>query len=81
MGDGVCAASYERAEEEGEEMSNVNGWEHLKRYGYAPGDYMNRCHRCGAEVVMDKRAVICRSCAEALEQAEAEKVEGVRRTK
>lgn len=41
-------------------------WAHLKQYGYAPGDYMNRCHACG-EVVefVDKRAIICRPCAEA----------------
>ena len=41
-------------------------WEHLLRYGYAPGNYMNTCLRCG-EVAhdVDKRALCCRPCAEA----------------
>ena len=41
-------------------------WEHLLRYGYAPGNYMNTCLRCG-EVThgVDKRARCCRPCAEA----------------
>jgi hypothetical protein len=43
-------------------------WLHLKGYGYAPGDYMNKCHRCGQIVSgLDKRAVTCRPCAEALD--------------
>lgn len=40
-------------------------WLHLKRYGYAPGNYMNRCHAC--KVIfsdLDKRAMTCRPCAE-----------------
>ena len=43
-------------------------WSHLKRYGYAPGHYMNKCHRC-MQVVgdLDKRATICRPCAEAMD--------------
>jgi hypothetical protein len=42
------------------------GWEHLKGYGYAPGNYMSRCHSC-CQVVsgLDKRAMRCRPCAEA----------------
>lgn len=41
-------------------------WAHLKRYGYAPGDYMNKCHACGKVVeFVDKRAITCRPCAEA----------------
>lgn len=44
----------------------ADGWEHLKVYGYAPGDYMTRCHVCGAITNgVDKRAVTCRPCAEA----------------
>jgi hypothetical protein len=41
-------------------------WQHLLRYGYAPGNYMNTCQRCG-EVAhgVDKRARCCRPCAEA----------------
>jgi hypothetical protein len=45
-------------------------WLHLIGYGYAPGDYMSKCHRCGQIVSgLDKRAVTCRPCAEALEIA------------
>jgi hypothetical protein len=41
-------------------------WTHLKRYGYAPGDYMSKCCRCGKWVGdLDKRAVCCKPCAEA----------------
>jgi hypothetical protein len=41
-------------------------WQHLKPYGYAPGNYMVRCHRC-AKIAddVDKRAITCRPCAEA----------------
>ena len=47
-------------------VAPANGWEHLKVYGYAPGDYMTRCHVCGAITNgVDKRAVTCRPCAEA----------------
>lgn len=43
-------------------------WAHLKPYGYAPGDYMSRCHRCKQVVTgLDKRAVTCRPCAETLD--------------
>jgi len=43
------------------------GWEHLKSFGYAPGNYMGRCHTCN-EIVsdVDKRAITCRPCAEML---------------
>jgi hypothetical protein len=42
---------------------------HLKPYGYAPGHYMNKCHNCQRVVTgVDKRAYICRPCAEALHQ-------------
>lgn len=41
-------------------------WQHLKQYGYAPGDYMNRCHRCGAVYIMDKRAITCLACAQSM---------------
>ena len=26
---------------------DTSGFEHLLRYGYAPGNYMNTCQRCG----------------------------------
>lgn len=43
----------------------ASDWQHLKAFGYAPGDYMNKCLRCGAHVgAVDKRATSCRPCAE-----------------
>jgi hypothetical protein len=40
-------------------------WLHLKRYGYAPGNYMNFCKRCGVvHAGLDKRATCCKPCAE-----------------
>ena len=40
------------------------GWLHLIGYGYAPGNYMCRCMRCGNVVVgLDKRATSCKPCA------------------
>ena len=45
-------------------------WQHLKPHGYAPGDYMSKCHRCGQVATgLDKRAVTCRPCAEVLHAA------------
>ena len=45
-------------------------WAHLMRYGYAPGNYMSKCHNCEHVVTgVDKRAVTCRACAEALHYA------------
>jgi hypothetical protein len=41
-------------------------WRHLKRYGYAPGEYTGTCHRCGETPTMDKRAITCRPCAETM---------------
>jgi hypothetical protein len=42
-------------------------WLHLKAFGYAPGDYMSKCHCCKQVVDgLDKRAVTCRPCAETL---------------
>lgn len=41
------------------------GWEHLKAYGYAPGNYMSQCHRCERVVSgLDKRAITCLPCAQ-----------------
>lgn len=41
-------------------------WLHLKSYGYAPGNYMSKCLRCGQTPAgLDKRATSCRPCAEA----------------
>ena len=54
-------------------------WLHLKGYGYATGNYMNKCHRCEKVVHwVAKRATTCRPCAEAMyseanaQQAEAQ---------
>lgn len=50
--------------------AELGGWEHLKAYGYAPGGYMNQCHRCYQVVTgVDKRAITCRPCAEAVHRA------------
>jgi hypothetical protein len=39
-------------------------WEHLKAYGYAPGNYMMICRGCNTEVIgVDKRASRCKPCA------------------
>ncbi len=39
-------------------------WEHLKAYGYAPGNYMMTCCGCNTEVIgVDKRASRCKPCA------------------
>jgi len=39
--------------------------QHLRRYGYAPGNYMNTCCRCsGVADLVDKYARTCLSCAE-----------------
>lgn len=43
----------------------VDDWQHLKPYGYAPGNYMSRCRDCNDTPIMDKRAFRCRPCAEA----------------
>ena len=48
------------------EQHTPEPWEHLMAYGYAPGNYMSRCHQCGETPVMDKRAITCRACAEKL---------------
>jgi hypothetical protein len=46
----------------------MNDYEHLRQYGYAPGDYMiHRCMHCDKPADMvDKRAVSCKGCAENL---------------
>lgn len=51
------------------EIDAAPEWIHLKAYGYAPGNYMSRCHKCGDTPVMDKRAITCRPCAETLHAA------------
>lgn len=49
-----CAAGHESPE-----------WLHLKQYGYVPGNYMSRCHRCEKVVTgLDKRAITCLPCAQ-----------------
>ena len=58
------------------EQAQADDWQHLKPYGYAPGNYMSRCRTCGDTPVMDKWAITCRPCAEAkfaASQAQAER--------
>ena len=38
----------------------------LRAFGYAPGNYMNRCCKCQQEFQGDKLARTCLSCAELL---------------
>lgn len=38
----------------------------LKSFGYAPGGYLNECSRCGKDHIADKRALVCKECAERL---------------
>lgn len=45
-------------------MENEEHWEHLKPYGYAPGNYFSRCLDCKIWYTMDKRASRCKTCAE-----------------
>ncbi len=46
-------------------MTESVAWEHLKPFGYAPGNYTGHCHDCGKEWIdQDKRAWTCRACAE-----------------
>lgn len=46
-------------------MNQNRSLDHLKPFGYAPGNYMVRCHACdGVFDFMDKYANTCRSCAE-----------------
>jgi hypothetical protein len=48
-----------------EQQGEPADWRHLKRFGYAPGNYMGKCHRCGTVWdFQDKRATTCRKCAE-----------------
>lgn len=47
-------------------MKNEEDWEHLKPFGYAPGNYMNTCRTCNQVYInLDKCAINCRTCAEA----------------
>jgi hypothetical protein len=38
-------------------------FEEFRKRGYAPGDYCNKCSKCGQTFVGDKRAWTCFSCA------------------
>lgn len=41
-------------------------FQHLLRYGYAPGNYMNTCRTCNeTHIFLDKRARCCLDCATA----------------
>lgn len=46
---------------------NDKALESLKRFGYAPGGYMCVCLECRDEFDGDKRATMCRECAEKAE--------------
>lgn len=51
----------------------------LRRYGWAPGNYMVPCHKCGGrglETFGDKRAITCYPCARKMhdDRVEREKV-------
>lgn len=51
----------------GRQEPGRDDWRRLKPYGYAPGDYMKTCQRCGDVAHdVDKYARCCRSCAEAM---------------
>lgn len=40
-------------------------FQHLLKYGYAPGSYMGRCRTCDTvQIDLDKRAMCCLACAE-----------------
>lgn len=50
----------------------TDDWQHLKRFGYAPGGYMGRCCQCSTIAHdIDKRAITCRPCAETMHAAAA----------
>lgn len=34
-----------------------------RKQGYAPGDYFNKCSKCGQPHFCDKRALTCFECA------------------
>jgi hypothetical protein len=45
--------------------SPTDDWQHLKPFGYAPGNYMCECQACKIVTCdLDKRAITCRPCAE-----------------
>ena len=47
-----------------EELPNfMKGDQRPKRYGWAPGNYIGRCRKCGTQYVGGKRTVICSDCA------------------
>lgn len=47
-------------------------FQHLIKYGYAPGNYMSMCRTCDEiHIDLDKRAINCRTCAESLYAASA----------
>jgi len=90
LGQSVCEVESQElaAALAAHEQAQADDWQHLKPYGYAPGNYMSRCRTCGDTPVMDKRAITCRPCAEAkfaASQAQAERVgltdEQIRREK
>jgi hypothetical protein len=52
----------------GANLMNIKNWEgdkRPKRFGWAPGSYMNNC-QCGETFIGDKRAIMCADCAYAL---------------
>lgn len=54
---------------------NFEEWQHLLKYGYAPGGYMCRCSVCKElQYDLDKRASTCKPCAQALYDRDQEDV-------
>jgi hypothetical protein len=57
------------------ELPQRKDWEHLMKYGYAPGWYIMRCPICKEQVWnVDKRALCCKDCAEKLYEEDQQKV-------
>jgi hypothetical protein len=40
--------------------------ERPQRFGWAPGGYVSRCHKCDEAFIGDKRAIHCADCAYAM---------------
>jgi len=54
----------------------LTDWTHLHKYGYVPGGYMGKCHKCETvQFDMDKRATTCLRCATTMHEAEVTKAQ------
>lgn len=61
-------------------IAQAEAWQHLKQFGYAPGNYMRECCVCKTVVGdLDKRAITCRPCAEKAFAAAEQPAEAVAR--